>query len=191
MGAEGTSGHSLESLATAMGVGTNELLPGLYQSLRRMAHRHMRGERAGHSLNTTALVNEAWLQLAATYPEIKFPTERDFLALAGHLMRRVLTDHARLSKQLKRGGDKMRLTYTEGLTSPGDGVSTNELIELDIVLNRLEQFDPRQVQVVEMRYFAGFSIEETAELMRLSPATVKREWAVARAWLLNALSENA
>jgi RNA polymerase sigma factor (TIGR02999 family) len=180
----------LHSLAAEMGIGTDELLPGLYQSLRRIAHRHMRGERAGHSLNTTALVNEAWLKLAASYPDMQFPTERDFLALAGHLMRRVLTDHARETKQLKRGGDQMRLTYTEGLTSPDGGVSTNELVELDIALNRLEQFDPRQVQVVEMRYFAGFSIEETAELMNLSPATVKREWAVARAWLLNDLSES-
>ena len=180
-------GQTLDSLATEMGLGIDELLPGLYQSLRRMAHRHLRGERNDHSLNTTALVHEAWLNLAATYPDMQSPTEREFLALSGHLMRRVLTDHARHSNRLKRGGAQVRLTYTDGMKSPADKVQSEELLALDSALDQLDAIDKRQVKVVEMRYFAGFSIEETAELMSLSPATIKREWAMARAWLLNAL----
>ena len=178
---------SLDALAVSMGMRTDELLPGLYNSLRRMARRHLRRERHDHSLNTTALVHEAWLKLAATYSDTEFPTERDFLALAGHLMRRVLTDHARRANRLKRGGEQVRLTYTDSIKAPGDKMESEELLALDSALNQLNEIDQRQVKVVEMRYFAGFSIEETAELMALSPATIKREWAMARAWLLNTL----
>jgi len=179
--------ESLDSLAKSMGMSTYELLPGLYDSLRRMARRHLRRERNDHSLNTTALVHEAWLKLTATYSDVEFPTERDFLALAGHLMRRVLTDHARHANRLKRGGEQVRLTYTDSIRAPGNKMESEELLALDSALNQLNEIDQRQVKVVEMRYFAGFSIEETAELMALSPATIKREWAMARAWLLNTL----
>lgn len=178
--------------AGAEGISSEELVSDLYQKLRRMAHRHLRGEHAGHSLNTTALVHEAWLKLAASYPDLRFEGEREFLALSGHLMRRVLTDHARRLNQLKRGGDQLRVTtYTQGLDAPSVAVDTEELLALDLALTRLQDLDRRQVQVVELRYFAGFSIEETAELMDLSPATVKREWAMARAWLRSSLREDA
>jgi RNA polymerase sigma-70 factor, ECF subfamily len=182
--------QALESLAVEYGVTPERLLPELYQSLRRMAHRQLMGERTGHSLDTTALVHEAWLKLIASYPDIEFSNERDFLALSGHLMRRVLTDHARRLHRIKRGGDQIQMTYTDGLAAATTDVDADELIALDLALSRLDAIDARQVQVVELRYFAGFSIEETAELMSLSPATIKREWTMARAWLLGSLRDS-
>jgi RNA polymerase sigma-70 factor, ECF subfamily len=190
MSATSPEPQGLESLAVHFGISAEKLLPELYQNLRRMAHRQLIGERAGHSLDTTALVHEAWLKLVASYPEIQFSDERDFLALSGHLMRRVLTDHARRLHRIKRGGDQIQMTYTDGLAAATTDVDADELIALDLALSRLDAIDARQVQVVELRYFAGFSIEETAELMNLSVATVKREWAMARAWLLNSLRES-
>jgi|CXWL01.1.fsa_nt_gi RNA polymerase sigma factor (TIGR02999 family) len=182
----------LDGLAAGSAMQPAELLTELYQSLRRMAHRQLRAERAGHSLNTTALVHEAWLKLVASYPDIRFTGEREFLALSGHLMRRVLTDHARSVNLLKRGGDLLRVTtHSGGLDARATEVDADELLALDLALTRLLEIDRRQVEVVELRYFAGFSIEETAELMELSPATVKREWAMARAWLRSALQEQA
>ena len=182
----------LDDLATDAGISAAELLADLYQGLRRMARRQLRAERADHSLSTTALVNEAWISLSAHYPDLRFDNERAFLALSGQLMRRVLTAHARQRNLLKRGGDQLRMvTYTEGLDAPAVDIATDEVLAMDLALARLQALDPRQVQVVELRYFAGFSIEETAELMALSPATVKREWAMARAWLLNTLGEEA
>jgi RNA polymerase sigma-70 factor, ECF subfamily len=183
--------HPLEALASSCGVSAEHLLPELYQSLRHMAHRQLLGERAGHSLDTTSLVHDAWLKLVASYPDMQFSAERDFLALSGHLMRRVLTDHARQLNRLKRGGNQVQLTYTDGLKSPDDSLDAAELLALDLALSRLADLDHRQVQVVELRYFAGFSIEETANLMDLSVATVKREWAMARAWLLASLREGS
>ena len=183
--------HPLEALASSCGVSPENLLPELYQSLRRMAHRQLLGERAGHSLDTTSLVHEAWLKLVASYPDMQFTAERDFLALSGHLMRRVLTDHARQTNRLKRGGNQVQLTYTDGLKSGANPVDAVELLALDLALSSLAEFDRRQVQVVELRYFAGFSIEETARLMDLSVATVKREWVMARAWLLASLREGS
>lgn len=182
----------LDDLATDAGISAAELLADLYQGLRHMARRQLRAERADHSLSTTALVNEAWISLSAHYPDLRFDNERAFLALSGQLMRRVLTAHARQRNLLKRGGDQLRMvTYTEGLDAPAVDIATDEVLAMDLALARLQALDPRQVQVVELRYFAGFSIEETAELMALSPATVKREWAMARAWLINVLREDA
>lgn len=190
MNGEPAEPDRLERLASAAGISANELLADMYQCLRRMAHRQLRAERANHSLSTTALVNEAWISLSAYYPDLRFDNERDFLALSGQLMRRVLTAHARQRNLLKRGGDQMRvITYTEGLDAPSVDVVTDDLLAVDLALARLQLLDPRQVQIVELRYFAGFSIEETAQLMELSPATVKREWAMARAWLVDALRE--
>lgn len=182
----------LDGLAAGSRMDPKALITELYQRLRRMAHRQLRAERAGHSLSTTALVHEAWLKLIASYPDMTFSGEREFLALSGHLMRRVLTDHARAQNQLKRGGDLQRVTTRSGgLESRATEVEADELLALDLALTRLQAIDRRQVEVVELRYFAGLSIEETAELMELSPATVKREWAMARAWLRSALKEPA
>ena len=181
-------GASLRSTAEQAGTSAEALLADLYQSLRSMAHRQLRRERAGHTLNTTALVHEAWLKLVASYPQMRFGDEREFLALSGHLMRHVLIDHARQLQQLKRGGHLQRVTtFTHGLNEPAVEVQVDELVALDAALAQLAELDERQVRIVELRYFAGFSIAETAELLDLSPATVKREWAMARAWLLGAL----
>jgi RNA polymerase sigma factor (TIGR02999 family) len=182
--------RGLEALATSCGVSPEHLLPELYQSLRRMAHRQLLGERDNHSLDTTALVHEVWLKLVASYPGMQFAEERDFLALSGHLMRRVLIDHARHLNRLKYGGKQVQLTYTDGLQSPAGQAESDELLALDLALAQLQHIDARQVQIVELRYFAGFSIEETAELLALSPATIKREWAMARAWLVASLQEH-
>jgi RNA polymerase sigma factor (TIGR02999 family) len=187
-------GQDLQALAAARGVSAAQLLPELYQSLRRMAHRQLQGERTGHSLNTTALVHEAWMQLVSSYPDLQFGDEREFLALSGQLMRRVLVEHARKQRRLKRGGGQVLISYSDdvgGLAADADGVDGADLLSLDQALSRLQAFDPRQVEIVELRYFAGFSIEQTAELLTLSPATVKREWAMARAWLLDSLEGTA
>ena len=192
MSEESAEDNSLDRLASDTGVSAADLLSEFYQSLRRMAHRQLRGERADHSLSTTALVNEAWISLAANYPDIRFDNERAFLGLSGQLMRRVLIAHARQLNLLKRGSGQLRVTtYAEGLDAPAVAVVTDELLALDIALTRLQKIDPRQVRLVELRYFAGFSIEETAELMELSPATIKREWAMARAWLIASVREEA
>ena len=169
-----------------------ELLPLVYEELRTLAAQRMAQEAAGQTLQPTALVHEAWLKLVASYPDIRFTGEREFLALSGHLMRRVLTDHARSVNLLKRGGDLLRVTTRSGgLDARATEVDADELLALDLALTRLLEIDRRQVEGGELRYFAGFSIEETAELMELSPATVKREWAMARAWLRSALQEQA
>jgi RNA polymerase sigma factor (TIGR02999 family) len=179
-----TGADQLAQLAAGEGISAADVLADLYRSLRGMAHRHLRAERADLSLSTTALVHEAWLKLVASYSEQRFTDEREFLALSGHLMRRVLTDHARQLQMLKHGGHMHRVTtYTQGLDGPATDVVADELVALDDALGRLLEIDRRQVEIVELRYFAGFSIAETAELMNLSPATVKREWAMARAWL--------
>jgi RNA polymerase sigma factor (TIGR02999 family) len=185
-----TGTDQLGQLAADAGISATDALSDLYQSLRGMAHRHLRSERADHSLSTTALVHEAWLKLVASYPNLRFDNEREFLALSGHLMRRVLTDHARQLQMLKHGGHMQRVTtYTQGLDGPATDVLADELVALDDALGRLHEIDRRQVAIVELRYFTGFSIAETAELMDLSPATIKREWAMARAWLRRSMEE--
>jgi RNA polymerase sigma factor (TIGR02999 family) len=182
--------RDLGSLAADRGVSQEVLLPELYQSLRRMAHRQLQAERTGHSLNTTALVHEAWMQLASSYPDLQFSDDRQFLALSGQLMRRVLVAHARKRRRLKRGAGQIQITLTDAVQALAAGVDGDELLALDQALAQLQALDARQVEIVELRYFAGFSIEESAQLLSLSPATVKREWAMARAWLLGCLEQS-
>lgn len=182
--------HNLHALATRCGVSPEQLLPELYQSLRRMAHHQLKSEREGHSLNTTALVHEAWMKLAVSYPGLAFESERDFLALSGHLMRRVLIDHARQSGRQKRGAQMLQVTYTDSFEDAVDQLAADQLLAVDLALSRLSELDPRQVQIVELRYFAGFSLAETAELLALSPTSVKREWTMARAWLIAHLQDS-
>ena len=168
-----------------------QLLPELYEQLRRMARGRLRRERGDHSLNTTALVHEAWLRLVGSYPEKSAGQGDDFLALSAHLMRRVLTDHARHRGRQKRGGEQQQVTYTEGLQAQPDMADPDLVLALDRALNQLEQIDPRQVRVIELRYYSGLAIDETARVLGLSPATVKREWNLARAWLYDALQGSA
>lgn len=156
------------------------LLPVVYDELRRMAARHLRNERSDHTLQPTALVHEAYLRLT-DQTRMQWQNRTQFFAVAAQMMRRILVDHARthLAKKRGAGGIKLCLDETPGLRVERAG----DLIALDEALSRLGQLDLRQSQVVELRFFGGLSIDETAEALSLSPATVKREWTLAKAWL--------
>jgi len=162
----------------------DDLLPRVYDELRALADAYMRRERAGHTLQPTALVHEAFLRLLRLPPG-SVQNRIHFFALAAQAMRRILADHARRHRAAKRGGGAVRvpLELVEGgapATPAGDDVAADDL---DAALEDLAKLDERQARVVELRFFGGLSIEETAEVLAVSPATVKRDWLVARAWL--------
>jgi len=162
----------------------DRLIPLVYPELRRLAHRHMRAERPGHHLQTTALVHEAFLRLVDA-KHLHFEHRSQFYALAAQLMRRALVDAARSRAAGKRGGDAVHVSLPSDLPAPpADGT---DLVALDNALTRLAAFDRRKEQVVELRYFGGLSVEETAEVLEISPDTVKRDWKMARWWLLREL----
>jgi RNA polymerase sigma factor (TIGR02999 family) len=159
----------------------------LYPQLRRLAAQLFRGERNDHTLQPTALVNEAWLRLAGSGP-LDSTSRSHLITIAARLMREILIDHARRRARVKRdGGERVTLTRLDGVES-GDSV---DLINLDAVLARLEQIDAAKARIVELRYFGGLSIEETAAATDQSPATVKRHWQAARLWLFDALGREA
>ena len=161
----------------------DRLVPILYEELRRLAHLRMRGERPGHTLGTTALVHEAYLDLAGL-DRMTWRDRAHFLAVAARAMRRVLIDHAESRDAQKRGGGQRAITLDEEAELVlGGGSRADELLALDEALVRLAAVSERQCRVVECRFFAGMTVEETAEALHTSPATVKREWTVARAWL--------
>lgn len=162
-----------------------ELFPLLYGDLRRLAAVYMRRQPVGHTLQPTALVNEAYLKLAGQ-GRLSFANRAGFFALAAKAMRQLLVDHARAHDAAKRGGDAVRVTLDEGIAGlPPRDV---DFADLDAALAELGRLDARQAQIVELRFFAGLGVEEAAAALRLSPATVKREWATARAWLYRQLS---
>ena len=163
------------------------LIPLVYQELHRLAHRYLRGEKQGHSLQSTALVNEAYLRLVSQVPG-RIDSRAHFLGVASHLMRQILVDHARSQRAAKRDGGQ-RVELVESL-HPVQGENI-DLVALDEALENLAKLDPDQCRVVEMRFFGGLSVEETAIAMGISAATVKREWASARAWLSRELAEKA
>lgn len=158
----------------------DKLLPIVYTELRRLAHSYLKSERRNQTLQTTALVHEAYLKLI-DQRSITFQNRAQFFALSAQAMRRILLDNARRHKAEKRGGGGGKVSLEEiGEIS----VDTNEnLIELDLALRELAEFDAKQAMIVELRYFGGMTIEETADVLQISPATVKREWTFARAWL--------
>ena len=160
-----------------------ELFARIYDELKRIAAAQLRGERPGHTLQPTAIVNEAFLRLMRQQG-IDWRDRAHFFGLASTMMRRVLVDHARARNRLKRRSDE---TPTAFLATTGDAPQA-ELIDLDRALERFAEHYPRQTQMVEMRYFAGLEIEEIAACLDLSPATVKRDWQFARAWLVAELS---
>ena len=162
----------------------DRLVPIVYEELRRLAHHHMRGERPGHTLQTTALVNEAYLRLAGV-DGLRRSDRAHFFALAATLMRRILVDHARQRGRDKRGGGVAVVTLDETRIAPRAEV---DVVALDEALQRLAAADPQQSRVVELRFFAGLSVEETAEALGISAATVKRDWATARLWLYDELT---
>jgi RNA polymerase sigma factor (TIGR02999 family) len=157
----------------------DRLTPIVYAELRRLARRYMRGERAGNSLQTTALVHEAYIRLV-DYERMQWQNRAHFFAVSAQLMRRILVDHAR-RHNLKRGGGLAHVALEEAAIVGGE--QDGDLVALDDALNALARIDPRKVQVVEMRFFGGLDVEETAEVLKISPVTVKRDWRAARAWL--------
>jgi RNA polymerase sigma factor (TIGR02999 family) len=164
------------------------LMPAVYAELRRLAAHYLRGERPGQTLQPTALVHEAYLKLQKDRPE-RWQNRAHFCAIAAHAMRQILIERARARDALKRGGGVPRVTFDEGLPAkaPGDHDRGFDMIALDEALERLAALDAGQARIVELRFFGGLSIEETADAMGISPATVKRHWALARAWLAREL----
>jgi RNA polymerase sigma-70 factor (ECF subfamily) len=168
----------LAEWATHNPAARDELVPLVYEELRRLAHHYMRGEREGHTLQTTGLVNEVYLRLNGL-ETLQWRDRAHFFAMAATLMRRVLVDYARQRGREKRGGG-MSITSLDDNAAAADAP--------DEVLERLAAIDPQQGRVVELRFFAGMSVEETAVALDISPATVKRDWATARLWLYNELA---
>jgi RNA polymerase sigma factor (TIGR02999 family) len=164
----------------------DQLVPIVYEELHRQAQRYLRRESPGHTLQTTALVHEAYLRLV-DQREARWQNRAQFFGVAAQLMRRILVDHARRHQAAKRGGSAIQVPFEEGAVAAVE--SEVDLVALDDALTRLAAFDPQEARVVELRYFTGLGIEETAEALRISPATVKREWAMARAWLKRELGE--
>ena len=161
------------------------LVPIVYEELRRVARARLRDERAGHVLQTTALVNEAYLRLL-DLNRMSFENRTHFFAMAARLMRQILVDHARRQLTLKRGGDIAQVGVNEEPVAPG-GVSV-DVLALNQALEQLASFDARLAHVVELRYFSGLNIDDTATALGLSHATVERDWALARAWLYQRLA---
>jgi RNA polymerase sigma-70 factor, ECF subfamily len=183
------SANDVTALLVAWGGGDraalDSLLPLVYSELKRLARARMRGERDGHSLQTTALVNEAYLRLV-DYRHVRARDRSHFFAIAAQAMRRILIERARARATAKRdvGGTPLPLDAAEDQASARAG----ELVALDEALTRLASFDPRKAQVVELKYFGGLTNEETAAALEISGATVEREWSAARAWLRSALT---
>ncbi|MBA3640326.1 MAG: ECF-type sigma factor [Acidobacteriota bacterium] len=165
----------------------NTLLPLVYGELKRIASRELRGERPGHTLCATALVHEAWVELSKLN-RLKPQNRSHFLALAAQAMRRVLIDHAVARRAQKRGGGLQPGPLLDDAVAMVDARAA-ELLDLDGALDRLGALDERQARVVECRFYGGMTIEETADALDVSPATVKREWTLARAWLNRELAE--
>jgi RNA polymerase sigma factor (TIGR02999 family) len=164
----------------------DRLVPIVYEELRRLAHHYMRGERDGHTLQTTALVNEVYLRLAGI-DTLRGPDRARFFAMAGTLMRRVLVDYARQRGRKKRGANISVTSLDENDEHAIAAQPAVDVVALDEALERLAAVDPQQSQVVELRFFAGLTVSETAEALGISPATVKRDWATAKLWLYSEL----
>jgi len=165
----------------------DKLMPLVYDELRRLARYYMRRERAGATLQTTALVNEAYLRLV-DQKKVQWQNRAHFFAIAAQLMRRILIDRARKRYNSKRGGDVRKVSLDQAaIVSTG---RSSDLVALDEALTDLEAIDQRKSKVVELRFFGGLNIEETAEVMSISPATVQREWSMAKAWLYREISQS-
>lgn len=163
----------------------DELMALVYEELRQVAGGLFRRESPGHTLQPTALVHEAFFRLV-DQNRVEWKSRAQFFSVAAQVMRRLLIDHARARRMQKRGGEVVRITLVDAPLE--EGLDVEQLLALNDALEKLETLDPQQAKVVEMRYFAGMSVEETAAALEISTATVKREWAMARAWLLSELS---
>ncbi|MCC6587520.1 MAG: sigma-70 family RNA polymerase sigma factor [Bryobacterales bacterium] len=161
------------------------LTPMVYKELRNLAARYLRRERSDHTLQSTALVHEAYLRLI-DQNQVQWQNRAHFFGVAAQMIRRILVDHARTRHAQKRGGNAQKLSLDEAIGLPEQ--RDLDIIALDDALKLLAELDPQQSKVIELRFFGGLSIEETAEALGISPATVKREWVTARAWLLRQLT---
>ena len=188
--AKSPAGHDITAALQAWSAGDGraleDLLPLVHKELHRQATRHLRHERAGHTLQTTALINEAFVKLV-DQRKVRWQSRAHFFAICSRLMRRVLVDYARARQRAKRGGSESNLPLDEDIQI-ATKESAVDLIALDEALNRLTEMDEQQAHVVELRYFSGLTIEETAEVLHISAATVKRDWTMAKAWLHHQLS---
>jgi RNA polymerase sigma-70 factor, ECF subfamily len=164
----------------------DKLIPLVHDELHRLAHSYMRRERAGHTLQTTALVNEAYLRLVDA-KLVQWQDRAHFFGIAAKLMRRILVDFARSRGYQKRGGRLRKVSLDEALLVASG--PQEDLVRLDDALKTLEEFDPRKARVVELRYFGGLSVDETEEVLKVSGITVMREWNMARLWLLKELKQ--
>ena len=163
----------------------DELMPLVYEELRRLAHQYMSRERPDHTMQTSALVNEAYLRLV-DQKDVRWQDRAHFFGIAARLMRQVLVDYARQRRYAKRGGDARRVPLDEALIVSEERAA--DVVALDEALKSLAEIDPRQSQIVELRFFGGLSVQETAEVLSVSPGTVMRDWTLAKAWLRRAVS---
>ncbi len=166
----------------------DRLMPLVYEELRRMARRYMDRQQAGHTLQTTALIHEAYLRLV-DQQEVQWQNRAHFFGVAARAMRSILVDYARTRQAVKRGGEVHLVSLDEAAVVSTE--RTADLVALDDALESLAAFDRRKCQVVEIRYFGGLTVEETAEVLKVSPETVARDWRLARTWLLRELSKTA
>jgi len=186
-----TSSTNVSQLLQAWSDGDRSALDELtlivYQELRRLARRYMRGEGPGHKLQTTELVNEAYKRLV-DYKHMRWQNRAHFFAVSAQLMRRILVEHAR-RHNLKRGGGVQRVSLDEGAVA--GNAWAEDLVALNDAMDAVAQFDPRQAQVVELRFFSGLSVPETAEVLKISAPTVMRDWNTAKAWLYREMTDGA
>lgn len=161
----------------------DKIWPLVYNELRNLAHLELRKERKGHTLNTTALVHEAYLKLIKHPPEGEWDGRHHFFGIAARAMRQILVNYAKKKSRKKRGGKQTPVEFEEGIYLTEE--KAEEIVALDQALERLEKINERQARVIECRYFAGYNIEETAQILEVSPATVKRDWTIAKAWLFS------
>lgn len=182
----------VSELLAEIGAGNSEavpkLIPFVYDELHRLARNYLRNERDGHTLQATALVNEAYIRLAGG-KDVNWESRAHFIGVAAQVMRRLLVDHARQRHAGKRGGGEERVDFDENLGVPDRGAQ--QWLTVDQALDRLARFDARQSRIVELRYFGGLSVPETALVLGISEKTVKRDWAMARAWLRRELEGNS
>ena len=162
----------------------DRLMPLVYDELHRLAHQHMRRERPGHTLQTSGLVNEAYLRLV-DQTQVKWQSRAHFFGIAARLMRQILVDEARRRNYAKRGGGAIQVTLDEAREAAHE--QSANVMALDDALKSLEQIDSRQSRIIELRFFGGLTIDETAEVLKVSPGTVMRDWTFARAWLRKAM----
>ena len=184
-----TSSHEVTQLLMDWGNGNQaaaeKLMPLVYEELHRLAHHYMNKERPGHTLQTSALVNEAYLRLI-DQKQVHWQNRAHFFGIAAQLMRRILVDYARSRRYQKRGGDARQVDLDEAMIVSQERAA--DVIALDDALKSLAEFDARKSQIVELRFFGGLSIEETAQALAVSPGTVMRDWTLAKAWLRKAVT---